>query len=73
VLLSGVFYSLEGSPQILQQIAGMLPLTQMLDGARAIMIDGAGMVDVLPQIIFLAATTVLFLVVGSALFRWRFA
>jgi ABC-2 type transport system permease protein len=72
VLLSGVFYSLEGSPEILRQIAQILPLTQMLDGARAVMIDGAGMTDVLPQLGFLAVSTILFLGVASALFRWRF-
>ena len=72
VLLSGVFYSLEGSAVWLQRVAGILPLTQMLDAARAIMIDGAGVLDVLPQLAYLGIMTVAFLALGSALFRWSF-
>jgi hypothetical protein len=45
----------------------------MLTAARAIMIDGAGLFDVLPELAFLAALTLVFLAVGSAMFRWRFA
>ncbi len=73
VLLSGVFYSIEGSPAWLQAFARILPLTQLLEAARAIMLDGAGLLDILPQLIFLTATTLAFLGVGSALFRWRFS
>ena len=72
MLLSGVFYSLEGSPEWLQRIAGILPLTQMLQAARSIMLDGAGILDVIPQLTILAGMTLMFLLVGSALFRWRF-
>jgi ABC-type multidrug transport system permease subunit len=35
MLLSGVWFSLEGAPNWLQQAAKVLPLTQMLDAARA--------------------------------------
>jgi ABC-type multidrug transport system permease subunit len=72
MLLSGVFFSLEGSARWLQNLANALPLTQMLTAARAVMIDGAGLADILPQLGALLAMTALFLVVGSALFRWRF-
>ena len=72
VLLSGVFYSLEGSPQWLQSIASVLPLTQMLNAAREIMIDGAGVIEIVPQLGYLAVLTFVFLALGSALFKWRF-
>lgn len=72
ILLSGVFYSLEGSPQWLQSFATLLPLTQMLTAARAVMIDGAGVLGILPQLGILAGMTALFLVIASVLFRWRF-
>jgi ABC-type multidrug transport system permease subunit len=71
MLLSGVWFSLEGAPQWLQQAARVLPLTQMLDAARAVMLDGAGLVQVLPQIGWLAAMTILFLGVAATGFRWR--
>jgi len=71
MLLSGVWFSLEGAPGWLQAAAKALPLTQMLDAARAIMLDGAGLGDVLPQLGILVAMALLFLAVASAGFRWR--
>ena len=73
MLLSGVFFSLEGSGEWLQSIARLLPLTQLLEAARLVMIDGAGIGVIWPQLAALAGMTVTFLVLGSALFRWRFA
>ena len=72
VLLSGVFYSIEGSPEWLQKTAEFLPLTQMLEAARAVMLDGAGLGDIIPQLAFLAILTIGFLAVGAATFKWRF-
>lgn len=71
MLLSGVWFSLEGAPAWLQAIARALPLTQMLDAARAVMLDGAGLVAVLPNLGWLAAMTLLFLGISAAGFRWR--
>ncbi len=71
MLLSGVWFSLEGSAEWLQWVAKALPLTQMLEAARAIMLDGAGLADVAPQLAFLTATSALFLILGALLFRWR--
>lgn len=71
MLLSGVWFSLEGAPSWLQGAAKVLPLTQMLDAARAVMLDGAGILQVLPQLALLAAMTVLLLGVAAAGFRWR--
>jgi ABC-2 type transport system permease protein len=71
MLLSGVWFSLEGAPAWLQQAARALPLTQMLDAARAVMLDGAGLERVWPQLGWLAAMTLLFLGIAAAGFRWR--
>ncbi len=71
MLLSGVWFSLEGSAEWLQWIAKIFPLTQMLEAARAIMLDGAGLADIAPQLAFLAASSALFLALGAAFFRWR--
>jgi ABC-type multidrug transport system permease subunit len=71
MLLSGVWFSLEGSAEWLQWVAKIFPLTQMLDAARAIMLDGAGAADVAPQLAFLALTSALFLSLGALFFRWR--
>jgi ABC-type multidrug transport system permease subunit len=71
MLLSGVWFSLEGAPAWLQQAARALPLTQMLDAARAVMLDGAGLAEVLPALGWLALMTAAFLGIAAAGFRWR--
>ena len=71
MLLSGVWFSLEGSPRWVQWVAHVFPLTQLLDAARAVMLDGAGLAQIAPQLSYLAATTLVFLAFGAWSFRWR--
>jgi ABC-2 type transport system permease protein len=71
MLLSGVWFSLEGSAEWVQWVARIFPLTQMLDAARAIMLDGAGFAEIYPQLAFLVVTSALFLTLGARFFRWR--
>ncbi len=70
MLLSGVWFSLEGTNSFMQGVSKIFPLTQMLDAARPIMLDGAGLADVMNQIIVLSVMTAVFLTAGSLLFRW---
>lgn len=70
ILLSGVFYSLEGAPAAVQWASKLFPLTHMLDAARAVMLDGAGIAAVAPQLLAMGLTAVLFLGAGAAVFRW---
>jgi len=72
MLLSGIWFSLEGSPQWVRWVAGIFPLTHVLDAARAIMLDGSGPVQIAPHLIYLAATAVVFLAFGAWSFRWRY-
>ena len=71
MLLSGVWFSIEGSPRWVQWIADIFPLTQVIDGARAVMLDGAGLAQIIPNLIYLAVTTLVFLAFGAWSFRWR--
>ncbi len=71
IALSGVFFSLEGSPPILRKIAMAFPLTHFTDAARKIMLDGAGLAQIAPNLAVLAGLTVLFLIVSSILFKWE--
>jgi ABC-2 type transport system permease protein len=71
MLLSGVWFSLEDSPRWVQWVANVFPLTQMLSAARAVMLDGAGLIQVAPNLLYLAATTLVFLAFGAWSFRWR--
>jgi len=71
IILSGVFFSLEGTPQIMQQVSRALPLTHFTEGARAIMIEGAGFAQVAPNLLFLVVLTAALLIVAAGLFRWE--
>ena len=71
MLLSGIWFSLEGSPQWVQGIAQVFPLTHVLDAARAVMLDGAGVAQIAPHLTYLAVTTLVFLAFGAWSFRWR--
>ncbi len=71
MLLSGVWFSLEGSPRWMQLLAQLFPLTHMLQAARAITLDGAGLATIGGDLVYLAGTTLVFLGVGAFSFRWR--
>jgi ABC-2 type transport system permease protein len=71
MLLSGIWYSLEGSPHWVRLLAQVFPLTHVLNAARAVMIDGAGFVQVAPDLAYLGVTALAFLAFGAWSFRWR--
>jgi ABC-2 type transport system permease protein len=71
MLLSGVWFSLEGSPQWVQWVSQVFPLTHVLNAARAVMIDGEGLVQIAPQLAYLAITALLFISIGAYSFKWR--
>lgn len=71
MLLSGIWFSLEGSPRWIQWIAHVFPLTHALDAARAVMLHGAGLRAIAPNLLYLAATALAFLAFGAWSFRWR--
>jgi len=71
MMLSGVWFSLEGADEWVQQSARVFPLTHVLDAARAVMIDGATIKDVLPQMALLSLMSMLFLTLAASIFRWR--
>jgi ABC-2 type transport system permease protein len=71
MLLSGVWFSLEGSPEWVQWVAQIFPLTHVLDAARAIMLDGAGISAIATDLLYLGITGVAFLAFGAWSFRWR--
>jgi len=71
MMLSGVWFSLESASEWLQQFSNLFPLTHVLDAARAVMIDGAGFVDIAPQLATLVLMSALFLSFGALAFRWH--
>ncbi|CAN5304094.1 ABC transporter permease [soil metagenome] len=71
MLVSGVWFSLEAAHPLIRRAAEALPLTQILDAARAIMLDGAGLADVRAELAVLAIMSAAFLTLGAALFKWH--
>jgi ABC-2 type transport system permease protein len=70
MFLSGVWFSLEGAPRALKLFANAMPLTHMIDAARAVMTEGATLAQVSGHLYVLGGMTVVFLVVGSLTFKW---
>ena len=71
MLLSGVWFSLEGVNPLAQKVSQIFPLTHMISAARAIMNDGAGLLDVYPQLLVLIGMATVFFIIGSLSFRWE--
>jgi ABC-2 type transport system permease protein len=71
MLLSGVFFSRSNLPGIVRHITEIFPLTFLADGLRAVAIDGATLVQILPQIGGLLIWSVATILLASKLFRWE--
>ena len=71
MLVSGIWFSLEGSPRWVQWAAHIFPLTHVLEGGRAVMLDGAGIAQIAPNLLYLGVTALIFLTFGAWSFRWR--
>jgi ABC-type multidrug transport system permease subunit len=71
LLLSGVWFSMDGTSKAAQFLSQLSPLTHLVEAARRIMIDGAGLMDVLPEILLLLGLAVAFLSLAAWLFRWE--
>jgi ABC-type multidrug transport system permease subunit len=71
MFLSGVWFSLEGLHPALQKLALLLPLTHLIAGARAIMIDGAGLSAIAGHLLILIIMSGIFMIIGAYSFRWE--
>lgn len=70
-LLSGVFFSSERFPDVLQPVIKALPLTALNDALRGIMIDGAGLSAVARPMLIVCAWGFASFALALKLFRWR--
>ncbi len=71
MFLSEVWFSLEGAPEWVKTFAKIFPLTHMLTAARKVMHEGAGLIQIGPEIIVLSLMTLGCLVLGATLFSWN--
>lgn len=70
-VLSGVFFSSENFPALMQPFIQVLPLTAAVDALRAVMLEGAGLLDVAGDTTILLAWGAVTLGIALPIFRWR--
>lgn len=70
-VLSGVFFSSENFPHVVQPFIKALPLTATNDALRASMLRGASLASLWPEFAVLAAWMVVCFVIALRIFRWR--
>jgi ABC-type multidrug transport system permease subunit len=71
MFLSEVWFSLEGAPHWVRGVSRALPLTHLIEAARRVMNEGAGLAAVAPSLLILALMASLFLILGAAMFSWH--
>lgn len=69
--LCGIFFSYERFPEAVQPIIKLLPLTPLNDGLRAVMLEGATLASLWPEITIMAAWGVVTFVIALLIFRWN--
>ena len=70
IFASGVFFPAERFPEMLQPFLGLLPLTALNSGLRMLMLDGASLLELGPQILVLLAWTVIPLLLPRRAMAW---
>jgi ABC-type multidrug transport system permease subunit len=70
-IFSGIFFSTERFPAAMQPFVQALPLTALNDALRAVMLEGAGVGPLLPELALLAAWGSLSFVIAVKVFRWQ--
>lgn len=68
-VLGGVFYPVSAMPDWLQSIAYLLPITHGLDAIRSILLRGAGLGAVAPQLLALGAFAAVLIPIGLLCFQ----
>ncbi len=70
-VFSGIFFSTERFPAAVQPFVQALPLTALNDALRAVMLDGAGLVAMAPELAILALWGGASFVIALRIFRWQ--
>jgi len=69
-LFSGVFFSSDRFPNSAQYFIQALPLTQLLNALRAVILEGATFIQVAPALLILTLWAVVTFVLALRIFRW---
>ena len=70
-VFSGIFFSTERFPAALQPFVQALPLTALNDSLRGVMLEGMGVVSLLPELALLAGWGTISFLAALKVFRWQ--
>lgn len=71
MFLTGTFFPRYVMPEWLQAITTYIPLTPVIDGARLIATEGAGLLQLGPQLALMVGWTIVIYVIAFRVFRWE--
>lgn len=71
VLLSGMMFPIESMPTILQYVSAVMPPRYYIECMRSLMIMGAGIGSILPEVLTLTGMATFFLLIALAKFKKR--
>ena len=70
-VFSGIFFSTERFPAAIQPFIQALPLTALNDALRGVMLEGTGLMALLPELALLAVWGTVSFAVALKIFRWQ--
>jgi ABC-type multidrug transport system permease subunit len=70
-IASGIFFSTERFPDVLQPLIKFFPLTPLIDAIRSVMLEGTGILSLGPELGMTTAWTVVTFVLALKFFRWN--
>jgi len=68
--LSGIFFSYERFPELVQPLIKLLPLTPLIDALRAVMLEGASLASQWPEVLTMMAWALVSFTLALFWFRW---
>lgn len=71
MFLSGTFFPRFLMPEWLQHITTYMPLTPVIDGARMILAEGKGLLDLGPQLLVMTVWLIIIYFIAFRVFRWE--
>lgn len=67
---SGIFFSPDRFPEIVQPVISILPLTPVIRSLRQVMLEGAGLAAISPSLLLITGWGLISFVLALILFRW---
>jgi ABC-type multidrug transport system permease subunit len=70
MVVSGIFFSYQNFPPWAIKVIKIFPLTQLVDGIRSVINEGAGMFEILNSILILSLSGLICFTIGMRIYKW---